>query len=421
MQIKTKHVVWFVVCAAIITGAVLLGIYVSNHSSSRDSKDLKDSKAILDKEEIKNKNEPVTFSDVSKTLSKLVSSSHSPSPSSSSSASTRSVDDSSSFVSVSSTVLDEPKGGIIFDDDGNSRVVREVDHLKYEIADMNENENRSIPSIPSPSLSRIREEEEEDTKEDEEENEEHENIAPTLSNTRIIVYKRRNPTCWTTSVHKFVMPFHNMVLGSKDGAEIVFGVKGNKILVTEDPKYVYDSSNTESYYPTTKSTDSIVSLVHDNPRVIRCTARFFEYTIRIHGVEYRILINISYRGEFGDILIYNKETDAYEWFDDDAKMFVPERPAKTATLAVSNDKNTLKLKSLSRKYAIPVPVMILNEIDMNDMLCTKERISIDLLPETALTFASEPPPPPLFQKSWIVDNLIHRALTEGISAVVTVV
>jgi hypothetical protein len=225
-------------------------------------------------------------------------------------------------------------------------------------------------------------------------------VVSVQDSPRAYVYRPRERTLFCAAVKRFVMPFH----GVRYGPLVLGSVKLHR--VSEVPEYVYDSHSPRLLLPQVE-----VDQEPDGgaPAVLECSARYFEYYFYIHNTVFRIMVNISHRGEFGDLLLAN-EAGEYEWYDTETRVFSTTRPESSATAVPGRN----SIKSLSRRYAVFVPINILNTPRWPEGASCAE---IDFFPATAIAFTAQPPDD--VGREWIMEHLSHTALTSAIDVTVT--
>jgi hypothetical protein len=249
-----------------------------------------------------------------------------------------------------------------------------------------------------------------------EEEEEEEVVAPTLGlstteykvvgydePSRQYVYRPRQKTLFMAGVTRFVMPFHGIKFGP-----LVLGSL-HVHAVQDKPDYTYDSHRPQLLLPQVELEEPWTNNVK-----LECSARYYEYYFKVGALAARMMINLSHRGEFGDVLLYNDETRVYEWYDKETKTFVTRRTEHVVTVVPGDS----PIKTLSKTHAVFVPINVLNQpYDVgNDVRCAE----IDFIPETAVAFVRAPPAEGA-SRAWIMENVYYTAMTSAIDAVVTLV
>ena len=214
---------------------------------------------------------------------------------------------------------------------------------------------------------------------------------------RAFVYRPRDSTLFCAAVKRFVMKFH----GVRYGPLVLGSVKLHR--VSEVPEYTYDSHSPRMLLPQTELDGAPVE-------EFECSARYFEYYFYLHNTVFRIMVNISHQGEFGDLLLWSDTGNHYEWYDTETKSFSDTRPASPATTVPDRP----SIKSLSRRYAVFVPIHVLNQPQWHPGVSCAE---IDFFPATAIAFTTHPPDD--VTREWIMEHISHTALTSAIDVTVT--
>ena len=227
------------------------------------------------------------------------------------------------------------------------------------------------------------------------------------------IFKKRDPTGWYATVHRFTMGFHSLYIKQKNASSeksLIFGEEGLPSADAEPP-YRYDSLEPGMIVPNVSSARQVFVGEMD----LACTARFLDFEFEIYSNIHTIRVNISYQGIMGDILLWNEETGEFEYYDADSGMFTIERPSNTASLSPPNMHK--QLKALAKQYAVPIPVSILNGISW-DTVYEDSNIDIELIPDTSVMFRREAPRD--YDREWIMKHVCFPSLTNAISAIINV-